>query len=97
MWSEDDLPETIAKARSRPYVEIGAGTISAFLPGATKKDAKLTVDDTGRRLKDAIETERAMRKLLGKTSESEKYSASQQKGYAAPSRRDMDRLFESKQ
>jgi len=97
MWSEDDLPETIAKARSRPYVEIGAGTISTFLPGATKKDAKSTVGDTGRRLKDAIETERAMRKLLGKTSESEKYPASQQKGYAAPSRRDMDRLFESKQ
>ena len=97
MWSEDDLPETIAKARSRPYVEIGAGTISAFLPGATKKEAKSTVDDTGRRLKNAIVTERAIRKLLGKTSESEKYPASQQKGYASPSRRDMDRLFESKQ
>ena len=97
MWSEADLPETIAKARSRPYVEIGAGTISAFLPGATKQDTKSTVGDTGRRLKDAIETERAMRKLLGKTFESEKTPASQQKGYAAPSRRDMDRLFESKQ
>ena len=37
-----------------------------------------------------------MRKLLGKTFEV-RNSASQQKGYAAPSRRDMDRLFESKQ
>ena len=97
MWSEDDLPEIIAKARSRPYVEFGAGTISAFLPGATKKDAKSTVGDTGRRLKDAIETERAMRKLLGKALESEENPANQQKGYAAPSRRDMDRLFESRQ
>ena len=50
MWSEGDLPETIAKALSRPYVEFGAGTISAFLPGATTKDAKSTVDDTGRRI-----------------------------------------------
>ena len=97
MWSEDDLPETIAKARSRPYVEIGADTISAFLPGATKKDAKSTVGDTGRRLQDAIEVEGAMRKLLGKKPESEGTPASEQKGYAAPSRRDMDRLFESKQ
>lgn len=97
MWSEDDLPETIAKARSRPYVEIGAGTISGFLPGATKKEAKSKVGDTGRRLKDAIETERAMRKLLGKTPEDKENPASQQKGYAAPSRRDMDRLIESKQ
>ena len=97
MWSEDDLPEIIANARSRPYVKIGAVTISAFLPGATEKDARSTVGDTGRRLKDAIETERAMRKLLGKTLEREEKPASQQKGYAAPPRRDMDRLIESKQ
>ena len=95
MWSGG--PARDNRESSQPaLVEIGAGTISAFLPSATMKDEKSTVDDNGRRLRDAIETARAMRASRQDIGSEEK-PANQQKGYAAPSRRDMDRLFESKQ
>ena len=96
MWSEKDLPRIIAEARARPYVEAGANAIRTFLPRAAQEEAKSTVGNTQKRLQDALETERAMRKLLGQE-ESGQSPPAEQKGYAAPSRRDMDRLFESKQ
>ena len=97
MWGEDNLPTTIANARSRPYVAIGANTISDFLPRAARKEANTAMGDAGQRLNDAIKMERAMRKLLGKSPQSKENQTSEQKGYASPSRRDMDRLFESRQ
>ena len=97
MWSEEDLPAAIAKARSRPYLEIGAHKISSFLPGPAGERAKSVVGDTSQRLKDAMETERAMRKLIENTPKIEDNPISKQKGYAVPFRRDLDRLIESKQ
>lgn len=97
MWGEDDLPSAIGEARARPYVQVGTDMIRTFLPGKTQEKAKTTVGDTQRRIKDAMETERAMRRLLGQPSEGEQTPPDKQKGYATPSRRDMDRLFESKQ
>ena len=99
VWIEEELPTTISKARARPYLQIGTEFIQRFFPGRTVKDVKTTVGKTQRRIEDAIETERAMRRLLGQvTGKAETNKPlSKQRGYEGQSRRDMDRLIENKQ
>lgn len=93
---KDKLPEYIAEARLRPYVQVGADAIRTFLPPEAQEKTKSAVDDTQRRIQDAQKTNRAMQQLMNQMSDQKENAPGEQKGYATPSRRDMDRLFESK-
>lgn len=105
MWTEKELPPVIAEARARPYVRVGADWLRSFIPETAQNDARTAVGKTRDgvseaqdRLNKARETERAMQKLFGSSLPGGPPSPDDaQKGYAEPSRRDMDRLFESKQ
>jgi membrane protein required for colicin V production len=94
---EDELPPYIADARLRPYVQTGADVIRSFLPPEAQEKTKSAVRDTQSRIKDAQRTGRAMQKLMERAGDKSQSQPDQQKGYAPPSRRDMDRLIESKQ
>ena len=98
VWDKDKMPLTIKNALARPYIQIGTNIIRNLLPGNVELEAKKPMENTQRRIKEAIKTERAMRRLLRDTNDEESDKPSiGQKGYAKPSRRDMDRLFQSKQ
>jgi len=97
MWNEKELPELITQARARPYVQVGANWIRGFVPQATQKKAESAVDTAQERMKKALETEKAMRELLKQQGSGVQTPPDTQKGYAEPSRRDMDRLIENKQ
>ncbi len=97
---EDNLPPYIAEARLRPYVQFGADTIRPFLPPEVQEKTKSVIRETRNRAEDAKKVENALNKLdklHGLTTKEPSTPADQQKGYATPSRRDMDRLFESRQ
>ena len=97
---EDNLPPYIAEARLRPYVQYCADTIRPFLPPEVQEKTRSVVRATQNRTEDAKKIENALNKLKtlhGLTTKRPLPSPEQQKGYATPSRRDMDRLFESKQ
>ena len=97
---EDNLPPYIAEARLRPYVQYCADTIRPFLPPEVQEKTKSVIRATRNRAEDAKKVENALNKLNnlhGLTTKSPSTPQDQQKGYATPSRRDMDRLFESKQ
>lgn len=94
---EDELPTYIADARLRPYVQTGADVIRSFLPPEAQEKTKSAVRDTQSRIKDAQRTGRAMQQLMERAGGKDQSQPDQQKGYAPPSRRDMDRLIESKQ
>ena len=97
VWNEEELPTTISEARVSPYLQIGTEFIRNLFPSKTEINAKTAVGETRQRIEDAFETERAMRRLLGKeTANVKKLPSSKQKGYAGQSRNDMDRLIESK-
>ena len=105
IWEEEKLPRVIVEARARPYVEIGAGVIRSFLPENAQKSSKAAVDKAqgqiGKgiqdRILDAQKSGRVLEELLKRSGDSGQSSDDTQKGYATPSRRDMDRLIESKQ
>lgn len=98
MWTEKELPPVIAEARAKPYVRVGANWLRTFIPQAAQQEAESTANQAQERTKQAIETQRAWQKLMGSPSaEGGASSPEAQKGYAPSSRRDMDRLFESKQ
>ena len=97
---EDNLPPYIAEAQLRPYVQYGADMIRPFLPAEVQEKTKSVIRETRNRAEDAKKVENALNKLdklHGLTTKEPSTPADQQKGYATPSRRDMDRLFESKQ
>ena len=97
---EDNLPPYIAEARLRPYVQYCADTIRPFLPPEVQEKTKSVIRATRNRAEDAKKVENALNKinkLNGLMTKSPSTPQDQQKGYATPSRRDMDRLFESKQ
>ena len=97
---EDNLPPYIAEARLRPYVQYCADTIRPFLPQEVQEKTESVIRATRNRAEDAKKVENALNKLNnlhGLTTKSPSTPQNQQKGYATPSRRDMDRLFESKQ
>ena len=65
-----------------------------------QEKTKSVIRATRNRTEDAKKVENALNeldKLHGLTTKSPLTPQDQQKGYATPSRRDMDRLFESKQ
>ena len=96
VWREDDqLPEIIAEAKLRPYISIGAGLLRTVMPDSARENtaaAQKSVDENMNRLKDALEAERAMRKLL----QSQSGKGTTPEGYGDRSRKDMQRLIESK-
>ena len=94
---EDELPSYIADARLRPYVETGANVIRTFLPPEVQEKTKAAVRDTQSRINDARRTGRAMQQLIERAGDKDLSQPDKQKCYAPPSRRDMDRLIESKQ
>jgi membrane protein required for colicin V production len=94
---QDELPSYIADARLRPYVETGANVIRTFLPPEVQEKTKAVVRDTQGRIKDARRTGRAMQQLIERAGDKNLSQVDKQKGYAPPSRHDMDRLIESKQ
>ena len=97
---EDNLPPYIAEARLRPYVQYCADTIRPFLPPEVQEKTRSVVRATQNRAEDAKKVGNALNKLNtlhGLTTNRPIPYPEQQKGYATPSRRDMDRLFESKQ
>ena len=94
---EDELPSYIADARLRPFVETGANVIRTFLPPEVQEKTKAAVRDTQSRINDAQRTGRAMQQLIEQAGDKDQSQPDKQKGYAPPSRRDMDRLIESKQ
>jgi membrane protein required for colicin V production len=94
---EDELPAYIADARLRPHVETVANVIRTFLPPEVQEKTKAAVRDTQRRIKDARRTGRAMQQLIERAGKEGLSQPDKQKGYAPPSRRDMDRLIESRQ
>ncbi|MEC7205492.1 MAG: hypothetical protein VXW49_17705, partial [Pseudomonadota bacterium] len=74
--------------------------IRPFLPPEVQEKTKSVIRETRNRAEDAKKVENALNKLdklHGLTTKEPSTPADQQKGYATPSRRDMDRLFESKQ
>lgn len=104
MWTEKELPPVIAEARARPYVRVGANWLRTFIPDSAQNEARTAVgktkgglDEAQDKWNKAQETDRAMQKLFGTpTTDGRSPESDAQKGYAAPSRHDMDRLFESK-
>jgi membrane protein required for colicin V production len=94
---KEELPSYIADARLRPYVQSGANVIRTFLPPEVQKKTKAVVRDTQSRIKDARRTGRAMQQLIERNGDKGVSNPDKQKGYAPPSRRDMQRLIESKQ
>ena len=94
---KEELPSYIADARLRPYVQSGANVIRTFLPPEVQKKTKAVVRDTQSRIKDARRTGRAMQQLIERNGDKDVSNPDKQKGYAPPSRRDMQRLIESKQ
>ena len=94
---KEELPSYIADARLRPYVQSGANVIRTFLPPEVQKKTKAVVRDTQSRIKDARRTGRAMQQLIERNGDKDVLNPDKQKGYAPPSRRDMQRLIESKQ
>jgi membrane protein required for colicin V production len=94
---KEELPSYIADARLRPYVQSGANVIRTFLPPEVQKKTKAAVRDTQSRIKDARRTGRAMQQLIERNGDKDVSNPDKQKGYAPPSRRDMQRLIESKQ
>lgn len=68
-----DRPEWVTEARSLPLVEAGSKVILDLLPGAAAQKGAAVIDEAGRQLNQAIETEKALRGVSqppGQTGES---------------------------
>ncbi|MBO89559.1 MAG: hypothetical protein CMP14_08555 [Rickettsiales bacterium] len=97
---DDNLPPYIAEARLRPFVQFCADAVRPFLPPEMQEKTKSVIRATRSRAEDAEKVENALNKLnrfQSLTTNRPSTLPNQQKGYAAPSRRDMDRLIESNQ
>ncbi|MCC7167642.1 MAG: CvpA family protein [Rhodospirillales bacterium] len=91
---EDERPDWMMKAKSRPLLEQGVALIESLLPneiGGAERAAKQAADQA----KDALETKKLLDKLTRPEPKAEPEKS--KSGYGNAERRDMDKLIKSTQ
>jgi membrane protein required for colicin V production len=108
--AEEDRPDWITEARSRPLVEAGAQVLVGLLPNAAVERGAAAVDAAGRQVEQAIEAEKTLRGLSQPSEPAEEGPGSEGaetpanpaapdegSGYKDQERQDMNRLFQGTQ
>lgn len=94
-WPEPEWPDWAQKARLKPFLESGAATLKALVPGQLRDKGAAAAEREAERMRDEA-AQRAMRALVAPAGKAPSDPAASP-GYKPAERRDMDRLFQSTQ
>jgi membrane protein required for colicin V production len=103
-WAIPEQPDWIRQARTRPFLEYGAGVLKSMIPPdlrergqSTAKEAAATAEEAQKMAEQAKEAERLMRALDTPGPAAKPPEASATPAYKPAERKEMDRLFETNQ